>query len=406
VAQHPKNPIPETLYHVPNFGTLTIYQIPASPFWQMRVYMDKHLIKRSTRTRHKDEAVAVAKKFYHTLLLRQDQSLPLTEAKNNVFERLCVSLQKEDQARIDRKEANPRLVKDQELIIRKDLIPYFGKTALRDINYNAISGYVQTLKERNLSSTTVKWHFTTLSKILQHAVRNQMLQQMPLFPKVKIERNPPAYFTKKEWIVLIDTFRECIKKGVKVRGTPITMELARFVTFMVASFLRVPDMKSLTNKLIESKQKGSSKYLLITATTKVKTRKVVTLQMAAEIYGNMQKINKQKGFDKPDDYVWLSEYSNRNTAMTIIRNQFNYVLKKAKLKVSPTGQVRVLTSLRHTAAMYAADNKDLPLKVLADNMRTSIDMLDKHYLSHTVTENYVKQIQGQIKDKPQSKPKN
>jgi hypothetical protein len=38
-------------------------------------------------------------------------------------------------------------------------------------------------------------------------------------------------------------------------------------------------------------------------------------------------------------------------------------------------------------------NRELNLKVLADNMRSSLEMLDKHYLSQTSNEAFVEEIQ-------------
>jgi hypothetical protein len=167
-----------------------------------------------------------------------------------------------------------------------------------------------------------------------------------------------------------------------------------FVTFMVSSFLRPADMKILTNKQIEVKQKGKNRYLLITATSKVKEKPVVTLASAVGVYSDIRKINKAKGLDKPDNFVWFAQYPNRDYALQQVRRQFNHVLEIANFKISPTGLERNLTSLRHTAAMFAVHgNRELNLKVLADNMRSSLEMLDKHYLSQTSNEAFVEEIQ-------------
>jgi hypothetical protein len=275
------------------------------------------------------------------------------------------------------------------------LIPHFAKYALKDINYKAITGYVDRLNERNISSNTIKWHFTVLSKVLKHAVHHDLLQSLPVFPTINAESNPRDYFRESEYELLKDTINDCIEKGVVIRGgLPITAELRMFVTFMVSSFLRPADMKILTNKQIEVKQKGKNRYLLITATSKVKEKPVVTLASAVGVYSDIRKINKAKGLDKPDNFVWFAQYPNRDYALQQVRRQFNHVLEIANFKISPTGLERNLTSLRHTAAMFAVHgNRELNLKVLADNMRSSLEMLDKHYLSQTSNEAFVEEIQ-------------
>jgi hypothetical protein len=393
--QHPANPIPSTIMKIVGFPrAVSLYKIPASSFWWCRAFISGRMYKKSTETEKKADAINFTKKWYLQLKNREFEQIPLTETTSRIFEATCLSLIKEDEDRASRGEVSKRLAKDIKLICQKDLIPYFAKYSLKDINYKAITGYVDTLKERHISSNTLKWHFTALSKILKHAVHQELLQTLPVFPTIKSESNPRDYFSEEQYELLKKTIAKCIDDGVVVRGMPITVELRMFVSFMISSFLRVSDMKTLTNKLIESKKKGKNKYLLITATTKVKEKQIVSLASAVSIYEQVQKINKLKGFNKSDDFVWFPQMPNRDYAMQQVRRQFDHVLKIVNLKMSPTGLDRNLTSLRHSAAMFAGRNREISLKVLADNLRTSIEMLDKHYLSQMTNEMHVEQIQS------------
>jgi hypothetical protein len=396
MAQHPANPIPETISTIAGFPrALKYYRVPASPYFWCRAFISGRMYKKSTDTDDKQQAINFAKRWYLQLKNREFEQIPLTETSSRVFEATCLSLIKEDEQRAERGEVSKRLAKDIRLICQKDLIPHFAKYALKDINYKAITGYVDRLNERNISSNTIKWHFTVLSKVLKHAVHHDLLQSLPVFPTINAESNPRDYFRESEYELLKDTINDCIEKGVVIRGgLPITAELRMFVTFMVSSFLRPADMKILTNKQIEVKQKGKNRYLLITATSKVKEKPVVTLASAVGVYSDIRKINKAKGLDKPDNFVWFAQYPNRDYALQQVRRQFNHVLEIANFKISPTGLERNLTSLRHTAAMFAVHgNRELNLKVLADNMRSSLEMLDKHYLSQTSNEAFVEEIQ-------------
>src|ERR1019366_10709549 len=95
--------------------------------------------------------------------------------------------------------------------------------------------------------------------------------------------------------------------------------------------------------------------------------------------------------------VVMAYISKTRYAWSTINRQFNYILEQAKLKKSNQGRVRSLGSLRHTSIMFAADASEMDHLTLASNARTSVDMLERHYLSHRTPEMNVARIQSKRK---------
>jgi hypothetical protein len=395
---HRANPIPETVQSISGFpATLKLYRIPASKFWQVRAFMGGKIIKKSTKTEDKADAIKAAKDFYNTLLLKRAQNLPLTESPT--FERVSLDLLREDKARVERKEVSKRLVRDEQYIFDADIVPFFRHDHVKDINYARIVAYVEHLKHRGkkpVSSNTIKIHFVYLRKVLKHAWKLGLLDRLPIFPKIKVKDNPREWFTKEQYDLLKKTIAEEIKKGTVVRYHKITDELRFLTTFMVNSWLRPSDIKNLQNKHIEVvKQKGGTQFLRIRPpSSKTVNTPVVTMAAAVGIYEDITEYNKKLGFGNPDDFVFFPHLKNREFAMQTMRRQFDHCLTIANLKHS-AGVPRTLYSLRHTAAMLTLTLGDsVDLLTLARNMRSSVSMLERFYVSHLSAEMNIEKLQS------------
>ena len=92
-----------------------------------------------------------------------------------------------------------------------------------------------------------------------------------------------------------------------------------------------------------------------------------------------------------DDYVFLSEYSNRNTAMEVLGRLFRRILKDSFIE-EKTGKNITLYSLRHTSIMMRLVIGRVDSLALARNARTSQQMVDKFYASHLTTQHVRKQL--------------
>ncbi len=72
-------PIADSITKVSGYGTLTIYRMPASPYWFARYYEDKKIYRRSLKVVEKREALKAAQAFFAEFKLKKMNKLPLTK---------------------------------------------------------------------------------------------------------------------------------------------------------------------------------------------------------------------------------------------------------------------------------------------------------------------------------------
>lgn len=398
---------------------LVIFKIAASKFWWVRYYTQGRILKKSTKTEDKRKATAEAIKFYEEILLRERNLLPLGASPS--FEKCARELILEQRQLIERKERSDKLNVNDEQKLSKDILPFFGGMHVKDITYRHLNEYVRRLTERDLKPPTIKNHLNLIHKILTLAQRENLIQQVPVFPKVKRVDNPRGWFTQHEYEQLKKTTVRLIKKNVFVRGHQITDEMRLLITFMVNSFLRPNDLKYLRHRNIQVVE-GQNTYLRIqTDKSKTANTPVVTMEAAVGIYSDLVKFHQTGGNPvSPDDYVFFprltgvksvkagqgNKEGNRDYAMQTMRRLFDEILNEAKLKTNGSGEPRTLYSLRHTAIMFRLTlGESIDILTLARNARTSAAMIDRFYARPLQAEMNVHKIQSMRDRKSQEKPK-
>lgn len=71
-TRHRTQPIAETLTYIKNYPlNLTLYKCGASRYWQLRYYADGRVMRRSTKTESKRQAIEYAKKYYDEIDLKR-----------------------------------------------------------------------------------------------------------------------------------------------------------------------------------------------------------------------------------------------------------------------------------------------------------------------------------------------
>ena len=182
---------------------LVIFRLPASSYWWVRYWTQNKMVKKSTKTPRKNEALQFAKKFYEDILLRERNLLPVT--KSPTFEKVSALLIEEQQALIDRGERNAKLNVNDEQKLRTDLLPFFKGFHVRDITFKHINDYVAKLVGRKLKPATIKVHLNLIHKILVLASREGLLDRLPVMPKVKSVDSPRGWFNEEEYEELKNT---------------------------------------------------------------------------------------------------------------------------------------------------------------------------------------------------------
>jgi len=391
VTKHRTTPIKETISSISGYpNKLVIFKITSSPYWWVRYYTQGKVVKKTTKTIARSEAISFAKTFYENILLRERNLLPISSSPT--FERCANELIAEQQLKIDRGELNPKLNDNDRVVLNKYVLPFFKGIDVRSITYSHIEKYLADCSKHNLSTSTLKKHTNLISKILKLALRERFVERIPPMPAISIKDSPRGWFSKSEYELLKKTTSKLISEDYEVKGHKITKEMSLLITFMTNTFLRPSDVKNLRHRNIEVVE-NQNKYLRITTeTSKTDNYPIVTMEAAVGIYNDICDL---RDTYKKDDFIFLPEIKNRDYALNILSKLFNEILKISDLKNTPSGEPRTLYSLRHTSIMFRLTiGGPIDLLTLARNARTSVEMIDRFYAKHLHAEMNVEMIQS------------
>ncbi len=368
---------------------LVIYKTDASRFFWVRNYFNGKYHYKSTKTENLKDAQIIAIRFYEQTLVNasttktSDKSKSFAVVANRFFESAKHST-KDTVYRTDHSR------------YKNDLLPSFAEQEIDTITNSQISNLMQRLSERNLSPATIKHFMVVLRKIFKFAVANELMTNIPVFPKVSgrlTTTQKRDYLTQDEYEELVKTAENLAKKEVVERGVLITDEMKYLIQFMVNSFIRPSDLRVLKHKHIKKMKEDGDEWLVLNhPATKTNATEVQAMPASVHIYDRLAKFKKSKKMRLGlNEYVFFAEYENRNTAMEVIARLFRRIVKNSLIQ-EKTGKNITLYSLRHTSIMLRLVIGRVDSLALARNARTSQQMVDKFYASHLTTQHARKQL--------------
>jgi len=365
---------------------LSLYKTDRSPYWFARIWIggEKKYVVRSTKETSRLVAEEVAEELLNDL--KQDRFV-FGVPKNRTFNHYAEMLIKE-QRRQSGKTKNIRFAKEDEKILNRKgdgIIDYFGRKDVASIHTLDIRNYLNYLddqRDQPLASSTTNKYATIIRKVLKLAYEQRVIDHLPLIPKVSIKDNPRPSFTEDEYKLFLKTTREVVEEGVKVRGILLTMEMYYFIVFMTHTFLRPTESEVFALRYRDITKKENPSRLEIKVYGKTGFRVAMTTKYAPVFYDHLQtKIHPNHA---PDDYVFFPDYPNRSTALRNVNRQFNYLLERSELKMTPEGTLRSPYALRHYALQtrLRKSKGKVNIYTLAKVAGTSVDQLERFYLKN------------------------
>jgi site-specific recombinase XerD len=383
-------PIPETTHTIRGYPSkLIIFKTDASKYYWTRIYFNNKYHHKSTKTESFKDAQKFAVKFYEQILVTAnvERTSDKTKSFAVVASRYFKSVEKTTTKTVHRTDISR---------YKTDILPVFGEQEIDTITNSQVSVLINRLKERDLSVASIKHYLVVLRKILKFAVANDLMQHIPMFPKVQgrvLTAQKRDYLTQDEYEELVESAENLAKKETIERGVLITDEIKYLIQFMVNSFIRPSDIRVLKHKHIKEVKEGKDKWLVLNhPATKTNATEVQAMPASVHIYNKLVEFKKSKKMRLGlDEFVFLSEYKNRNTAMEVLGRLFRRVLKDSMIE-EKTGKNVTLYSLRHTSIMMRLVIGRVDSLALARNARTSQQMVDKFYASHLTTQHVRKQL--------------
>ncbi|NDB59236.1 hypothetical protein EB001_12390 [bacterium] len=374
---------------------VAIYKLHSSPYWFARVRDPKNRknIVRSTKETSRIEARKAAEELAaslftsgaiaptpHQYLFKTYAGLLLADANREVDEGIRSKTYARDiKTFLD----NPEW----------GLIRELGHKDIREISTRDFTLFSRAVMEKrpDLSGSVHNQLRTTFRRVLKQALLDGTIQSIPEIPKIyRSKQNTRTFFrfhpivpkNRDDYQLILKASKELSEQGVKVRGTDITDELRDIILFTVHSFVRPTNTELYAIKHSDVTIRDHPHRLQITIRKgKTGTRVIDTMPGAVSVYKRI--LERYKDNCEPEDYLFLPQYENRDTAKRIIMRQFNYLLEKTNLKTDPyTNQTHSMYSLRHTCLCMrlVLSEGEINIYALANNAGTSVRMLQEFYL--------------------------
>ena len=115
---------PYDLQSVPSYpDALQIYRIPASRFWQVRMFVDRKYVRKSTKTDDKSQAIEFAKTLYDTIRINQRLDVSV---HTDTFHACALHLMRRQESLVATGQRDDRIVIEDQKKLKLDILPFFG----------------------------------------------------------------------------------------------------------------------------------------------------------------------------------------------------------------------------------------------------------------------------------------
>ncbi|MBS0251196.1 MAG: integrase [Proteobacteria bacterium] len=374
---------------------VAIYQTHASPFYFARILdlRTGRYTVRSTKETSRLEARKVADELAYEMRSPDRKAEP--EFSFKYYAQRYVEIAR---GKVQRSELNKNYVRTTTVMLDNDdwgLIRHLGTRDVRELKTRDWQIFIEKLlaKRPDLSSSTrnsLKAAFRNVMKVVRD---DGLIDVVPATPRVTVRDNPRPFFRfhplvskeKDEYDKLKAGAKKLAAKKLVVRGVLVTEELYDLILFTVHSFVRpiTTELYALRHSDINvqgDKDRDEKKWLQVTVRNgKTGMRIASTMPGAVAPY---KRICDRYPEAKGEDYVFLPDYPNRQTAARIIARQFNAVLQEEDLKSDPILKTeRTIYSLRHTAICMrlVLSKGQVNIYTLAKNAGTSVNQIERFY---------------------------
>ena len=415
-------PIPESIHPVAGYPRkLVVFKIAASRYWQVRCWVKGKTYRLSTHSLSLRVAQSFARSFYEQVVGQASisalaPSKPIVQQQldgssrfkaSHTFGALAAQMLANETARVERGEFALGSLQVLRNRLDSHLLPRWGNRPASSIDYAQLLAFVDFMS-KSKSSITIGQYLVAIRKVLSHGMRIGAIAKLPEFPKVKVKTASRGAFTPSEYWSIIQTARRLrgqphpdttadLRKSYRLvqKNYRMPPDLAWAIGFMVNSFIRPSDLKTLKHRHVEVVHANHHYLRLTLPETKRHDKPVVTLFPAVRIYRQIVQHQQPRGRASPGDYLFLPELRDRNYALSVLSLMFNWVLGVTGHKSNPNGQPRSLYSLRHSAITFRLlYGQGIDLLTLARNARTSVEVISKHYASTVTGEQNIALLQS------------
>jgi integrase len=380
------------LHHMRD-GCVVLYKRDRSDVWQVRFKLfDMKWHCYSTKHKDLEYARRVASNLYDRSRFAEEMGMPLVAKTFVVVAQACLKqLDMEIEQGI-----KPRSASDYQRVIRKYLIPFFGRYNMTSIDIALVRQYELWRNEQMRTvpkASTLMTHATAYSRVVDLAVERGWLSANVPIPRLSRRGQKSVArpgFNREEIQKLLEFMPAWCEGGHRHTGRQIKLLLRDYVEILLATGMRCgKESMNMLWQHIEWYKDKDVRYLRIWVSGKTGGRWLIAKHRAAQALERLAQ--RQHAVSMTLDQVIEAKLAlpvfayDDGTQPSGFEGTFKRLLAAAELsKDMSSGQQRTLYSLRHTyATMELLAGTDI--HTVARQMGTSVLMLEKHYSKLTAT---------------------
>jgi integrase len=380
------------LHHMRD-GCVVLYKRDRSDVWQVRFKLfDMKWHCYSTKHKDLEYARRVASTLYDRSRFAEEMGMPLVAKTFVVVAQACLrQLDMEIEQGI-----KPRSASDYQRVIRKYLIPFFGRYNMTSIDIALVRQYELWRNEQMRTvpkASTLMTHATAYSRVVDLAVERGWLSANVPIPRLSRRGQKSVArpgFNREEIQKLMEFMPTWCEGGHRQTGRQIKLLLRDYVEILWATGMRCgKESMNMLWQHIEWYKDKDVRYLRIWVSGKTGGRWLIAKHRAAQALErlSLRQHAVSMTLDQAiDAKLALPVFAyDDGTQPSGFEGTFRRLLAAAELsKDMSSGQQRTLYSLRHTyATMELLGGTDI--HTVARQMGTSVLMLEKHYSKLTAT---------------------
>ena len=265
-------------------------------------------------------------------------------------------------------------------------LTFFGGMKLKSIKSKDFINYAQWRQENYKrtppSNDSIIKEITAIRSFLTYCRDMGHIDDLPRIPKPKPVNRRRSTFTLDEYRKIYKGLRGFVKEGKPLGKYDDRYLLQHYILIMANTGLRVGEARELRwGDISRISNEKDDQITIVRVSGKTGEREAVFLDDTA--LNRLWEYKKEKIGRVPsaDEHIFLSKRTNK--PITSFKVSFNSLLDYIGVTVSKNGINRTIYSLRHFYATQRLTNGVNPY-LLAQQMGTSVNMLEKHY-GHVVT---------------------
>jgi integrase len=382
-------------------GRVQLYKRPGGKAWQCAARVGGKRFRESTGEENLDRAKDIAEEWYLGLRgkLRDGKIVP----DERTFAEAAEGYMREAKV-LAASVRSPLYIEFMRLRMDKHVLPFFGDKPLSKVN----KGLVQTYRVKRAEETIAKTARKEKGKIIpgKPPARSTMLQEitcirqvlkyaegmgwLPYVPNLstsymtQTKKGRRAWFSPEEYETLYEATRDRIANGTRRGWQTNYEELHDFVLIMANTGLRPDEAWKLEFRDVKIEEDYVTKETILVIDVRGKTGVGYCKSMPNAVFPfqrlrtrRLKQLAEKHGGDADLD----SLLAKTKVFPKFNRELFNEILREKDLKFDRDGLRRTAYSLRHTyISMRLMEGANI--YQIANNCRTSVQMIEEHYASH------------------------